>query len=283
MKNFFFMNKSPYRVVSVCVMEILWQCLLLILIFFCQISCSRYQAHPLFTNEEKERYHELFVDMMLYETGIYTLCGDKPVSISLLEDCEEVEDLRYIDRTKEKKYRLIDSWDHWLAKLPELGISKFLFVKKEIEGMPNVYNAFFVNIPATIDVLHRYYDVFVEEVGFHFDPEKIVYEIQDKDSEFWNRAFLLHSHITKGLLHGFEYENATKFADLNPTQMDGQLSNILLPYEEINLYNFNLPFFRYFRKDDPVLAKYKREREKIRKYFKEKSLFDGTIELLRQD
>jgi len=280
MKNLFFTKRPPDSVFQVSSSKKILELSLFILIFFCHLSCTRSVKETSFTSEEKRRYEELFVDLMFYETGIYTLFGEKPITVSLLENSDKKEDPLYIDRSKNTQYILIKSWDLWLEKLKNLPMQNYLFVKKEIKDMPGIYNAFFVNIPATIRVLKEHYPLFKEELGLDFDPETIVYDLQKESSEFWDKAFQIESHISKGLLHGFGKENALKFASLAPDEMDGQLSNILLPYEEISTKNFNLPFFRYFKSPDPILEKYRKDRLKIQEFYQGKDLFDGTLEKL---
>lgn len=231
--------------------------------------------------EEKERYEELFLDLMLYETGIFTLYGDKPITVSLLEQSFAEKNPLYIDRTKKTKYSLIESWDLWVEKFATFNSSKFLFAKKEIPEMKGVYNAFFVNVPATVAILEKYYHEFTKLIGRDFDPKTVVYEISAEKSAFWDKAFELESHMTKGLLHGFEWENSKEFTALKPDEMKGRLSNILLPYEEISVENFNIPFFRYFKEHDPIVEKYKKQRQEIHGFFRGKTLFEGTMELLK--
>lgn len=253
-----------------------------ILTFFYLFSCSMQESSIYFTNKEKEQFEDLFKNLMLAETGIYTLFGLKPITVISLDLFSQStgEENREGYYTIEMKYCLMDSWNRWESKSQKLPIKNFLFFKRKIDLMENGYDGFFVNLVETKKILEQYNSIISEEVGFTFNPNEVMKELQDEDSKFWSAVFQTESHVSKGLLFGASLENAVHFKQMSPEELEGFMSDRLIAYDQISTQNFNIPFFRSYDADDPVIKRYQEAKLRICKYFEKHPFFEGVIQIL---
>ncbi|MCB1084097.1 MAG: hypothetical protein KDK61_07275, partial [Simkania sp.] len=166
---------------------------------------------------------------MIREGGLYTLLGSKPITIFDIESkgVETEEDLliqykefeQFLKRAEEEKnlpeeertafnpqgiqlpsyedykkgweqsYKLSAKklWSSW-EKNHKIIDPKFrLFSRKPDDS--SIKMGIFVNVPNLVYTLHQYQSVFSDRTGITFDIQKVVDEIEDKDSAFWNAVF----------------------------------------------------------------------------------------------
>lgn len=245
-----------------------------------------------YSKEEKVWLTKFFQDLLLRETSIYTLWGSKPmtlITISHYTD-EEVQDY-YNQLSPEEKqnvlvveYDLDENWDRWEKIKDRFPQNRFLLFRRDMTPDEKISNVYLVDTLQTALVIQENYASFRNVVGFDFDPIKVVSEIQNLDSEFWNIA-LNHSAL-HGILFGFGAKNAWAFQwkywskapclkGFHSEDSDSPL------YKSVSMSNFPIPTFVVFN-DREVVGKYKKEREEIRKIYKGKDFVDTTLQRLTE-
>src|SRR3990167_984920 len=128
-------------------------------------------------------------------------------------------------------------------------MSKYILFRRDYIDDGKIANVYLVNILQTALAIQENYAAFRTVVGFDFDPIKIVYEIQDLDSEFWNKT-LKHAGLL-GILLGFGAQNSWifqwKYSDqafcLRDVQQEFSESQ---KKGNASLANFRIPVFAIF-------------------------------------
>ena len=121
--------------------------------------------------------------------------------------------------------------------------------------------------------------MFRNVVGFDFNPIKVVYEIQDLESQFWNKV-LAHSAL-HGILYGFGVKNALafqwKYWEEAPflREASPHASNTFQKRASMN--DFPIPAFAVFN-DHAIVEKYKQERKIIQKLYHGRDFLELTLE-----
>jgi hypothetical protein len=263
-------------------------------------------SHYELTKQEKEVLTDFFDVFLLYEEGIYTLAGTKPVSISPLDRDFSQEKLekwkeKYTTASKKKKQKLkplnsystyTSNYREWEKIKQRLPIHQYLFGTFKLNSKYDVL--VFVNIENTIKVLIRHYEIFHRTLGYDFDPLKIVFEVQNEKSQFWNDIMThKYGHTLLGILLGFGVDNSYFFNwDTQYRESSSPIGEFIrgLPtgfYEKNilkpNYKKFNLPLFRSYGlhpTDKKLIKHYEKERLRIKKLYKGKDAVEVTLNWL---
>ena len=159
------------------------------------------------TKEERVWLQEFFRDLLFKHPGAYTLFGTKPISDSCIyhlteEDRKEMEEyyktLSGEERAqmKKKRYDYDSNYAQWQEIKKRFHIRQYLFGAFSCSSDEKVEILLFVNIEETLRTLLRYYEDFRRILGFEFDPFLVVFEVENRDSKFWNGV--MHSHDLQG-------------------------------------------------------------------------------------
>lgn len=275
---------------------------LLTLIFFVPSCTSKKSAHAIpISKEERVWLEEFFRDLLFKETGVFTLCGTKPVSLCHVYKNkhpitqEEEERLRKegLD-AQPRRYNFDENYEKWLKIKDRFQIRQYLFgafPEPFVAEGDKIETILFVNIEMTLRTLIAYYDNFRRLLGYDFDPFEVVFEVENRDSPFWNAV--LKEHVLTGILVGyglddpwfFQWSMQYKDASGKPGEFIRTLPSGFDTDEEIQHYNaqnFLLPTYRVYgiHQGKEPLQSYKTEREHIKQIYKGKDEVDTTLEWL---
>lgn len=243
---------------------------------------------------------------MIREGGLYVLMGSKPMSTFEIDagypESEEeklrsyqeylgvlnressrsapmpYEDFsRQCDSSFHLHYRHL--WAEWQARRQDNVGPCYLFVARKNPYGEHRESGLFVNIPHTLLTLKKYYQEFAEVNGGLFDPQKVLDEISDERSSFWEKIF--HSNYTKGLLLGYGRKNAFAFswqAENHITTPAVQAEPVCgeLIKQSVTISDLQLPSVQVYSLGDDVLETYKRERTQILNELKGKD-FESVV------
>lgn len=247
-----------------------------------------------FTLSEEERtwLREFFRDLLFKHPGAYTLFGTKPISTSCIyhfseEDKREMEEyyknLSDEERMKlrKKRYNYNANYEKWQKLKSQLHIKQYLFGSFPLSLDESVEVVLFVNIEETLRVLLKYYADFQCVLGYDFNPLEVVFEVEDKNSEFWK--IVMQNHALQGILLGFGQDNAWFFEweakYKNEKNKKGEflssLSARFIENTDIENYspqNLLLPAFISYglHPNKQLIEKYKKEQKQIRSLYKGK-------------
>lgn len=252
------------------------------------------------SEEERQWMDKFFNDLLLESPAMYTIFGTKPMSgitiISASEEewvestkmywqnVEEKEKNKVIQSTLEQ-YRECDlavNWERWVAWKKNHPESPFLFVKYPTDSK-NLFNAYVINAREVVCTMQKYYSLFARELGRDFDPLTETLDFENPDSPFWNAVF--KNHLLQGILYGFGEKNAYLFNQEKQLAERQECPSATHPIEEeetSSIETIRLPIFRSYDlplEKDPVIVKYKKERDLIRTKLKKKNL---TIECVNK-
>lgn len=226
----------------------------------------------------------------------------------------EKEEKAYLIADEDFIYNIEDLWDKWEKIQSRFPLNKrFLLVKREwstdswkklFPSCREVYDIFFVDVLKTARIIQENYELFRHAVGYDFDPLEVVFELENKNSNFWDSLSGEEGwrYATLwGLLYGFGKENSFSYTwkgrhtkEPNRTEkeklwaisLQAQSSCKSRPSRDdkgaFTISNFTIPIFKSFNENDPVVAKYEAEREKIRQRYKGKDFVAFTLELLTE-
>ncbi len=247
-------------------------------------------------------------NVMIREDGIYVLMGSKPMSSFPIEDggFPETEDetktsyelyLSEIQAGNLKETPVCYEefaegcqslvhlhhrklWNLVQDRLKEYVGPRYRFVVRKNPFGLRRRAGLFINVPNAILTLKRYYDEFERLYGRPFEPEHIVDEIADEESDFWTKVF--SSNYFQGVLFGYGCQNSNEFdwrmknALYSPRlEIEGQELEPLIK-KEINIRDLRLPNISVYSFADRKLEKYRRERERIVKELEGKD-FEQTV------
>jgi hypothetical protein len=254
------------------------------------------------SQEEKMWLKEFFRDLLFKTPGAYTLFGTKPISTSCIyllteEDKQKMDDYYWTlpeeerSKLRRRRYDYDKNYEKWKQIKDRFPIRQYLFGSFLLPMDDKVELVIFVNIEETLRTLLKYYGDFRRVLGRDFDPLQVVFEVEDRSSEFWN-AVIRH-HSLQGILLGFGRDNAWFFEwDLKYERERNQIGEFLasLPMtpvgdEEIENYgphNFSLPIFTSYGlyPDKALIEGYKKERERIRSLYKGRDEVDVALNWL---
>lgn len=259
------------------------------------------------TEEEKVWLREFFHDLLFEDHGAYVLYGTKPASLSCIsqpmteeeyaqtklwiESLSAKEKETYKVRTRET-YDFYENFQKWEKIKGRFPIRQYLFGKFPSSRDEKTEYLLFLNIEETLRTLLKYYGDFKRVLGYDFDPFQVVFDIENRDSKFWNTV--LDNAIPLGILLGYGRDNAyffkwrVTYGGIKDTQgifMDSlkrqfyEEPNILYP----NPQHFVLPIFASFGlypNDKQLIDKYKQEQKKIKNLYKGRDEVDVALEWL---
>jgi len=206
-------------------------------------------------------------------------------------------------------YDFYELWKVWEKIESRFPLSdKFLLVRKERRVLPwdrdqvdEAFDIYFINTQSAARVMQENYEAFKQVSGRDFDPVSLVLEIKDSGSEFWGkmcgREGVKYCHLW-GLLYGFGETNSCSYLRRcshfkeSPESQQEAVENLkskpsytlLVPTEPhaFTTHKFSIPAFASFSKNDPMIARYKKERSEIRKIYWGKDFVDVTLSYLTQ-
>lgn len=269
------------------------------LFFACDKPHQNALAKPVVINQEDRQWmSKFFKDLLLDEHGIFTLMGSKPLTLIILSHYTDEEIQAYYDGLTEEekknghiieKYDLPENWEKWEKMSSLFPMKRFMLFKSDLYEDPNATFVFFVDVLKTAMVIQENYEIFQKAVGFDFNPVEVVLEMKNKGSQFWGKVN--GNSFLWGILFGYGKANAfafhwkhfdhTKmsenfFESLNPTFSEQPLRGKV----EITLKNFQIPAFVSFDDNDPIIDRYKKERERIQDIYKSRDFLDFTLQRL---
>lgn len=262
---------------------------------FC--ACSKVGHKNELLTEEEIWMRRFFEHLLLDNHGIYTLWGSKPMirfemclytdeDLSKLQD--EVEENENVETIIIENYDFPENWKKWEKVRDRFEIGQFLLFKKDNPDDPNLPLIFFVNIFETACVIQENYMFFKKYFGEDFDSLEVVFELQDNFSKFWDVVFERSELV--GLLYGFGLRNSLCFNwkyrenKINIQKFSNSLSfkfsNKIKNYGSATINTISLPVFPEFDPNSSMIHKYKAEREKIKKIYKNQNFVACTLSRL---
>jgi hypothetical protein len=186
----------------------------------------------------------------------------------------------------------IQQWDKVKDRIK---MYNYLIVTRPHFSGPFSRSLYFVNITSTIAVFQKHYPLFKEIMGSDFDPLDAIYNLEDPTSLFWDK--ITKNYLAYGLLFGFGEENSYFFnywcrEGIDKKRDARQPYFTYAPFDDYdnhrwlcwlncNYQNFPLPVFRHFE-NDPIIEKYKQERERIKKMYRGKDPLVVTLQRLTE-
>jgi len=242
---------------------------------------------------------------MIRECGLYVLMGSKPmVSFSVKSGIPETEEEykehypRYISYLKEnhpkdtipsyEEYKnaseenayMLDArlWENWKAKMKDYVGPNFQFVVRKMPFGEGNVEGLFLNKCSTLYLLTRYYREFEQVYGASFEPKKVLNEISEENSGFWECVF--RNHYTQGLLFGYGPRNSYFFdwQSENNFPFPRRFFQDVVPFvnKKIKVSDLRLPIISMYFLGDDVLENYKLQRQEILAEFANKD-FETTV------
>jgi hypothetical protein len=271
----------------------------LLSIFLFTLSCSKSPSSSKnsTTPDEKIWLEKFFKDLLLEESGIYTLWGTKPITAFEMclytpEELKKIQE-KSLRGTKQetvvfRDYNFPENWKKWEEISDRYNVQKYMLFKKDNPDDPKLPMIFFVNILEAALTIQNNYHLFRKEVGYDFDSLDEVFDIENPDSKFWEKVF--NNSKLMGILYGFGIKNASCFhwkfrkrQKKNPFFLKAlhyRFSDTLLHPNLSSINLFSLPIFSSFSDDDEILEKYKLEKKKIEKAYKNRDFVQVTLEKL---
>ena len=259
------------------------------------------------TSEKSEDL--LFLEnVMIREGGLYVLMGSKPmvsfdVKSSNPETIEEYQKhleyvkIKYpknrietfeeykISNRLDKHIQYSELWENWRTKMKNYVGPHFQFVtrrypfgenrseRRNLEGL-------FINNCSLLYVLTAHYAEFEKVFGMPFDPKKVLDDISNINSTFWERVF--RDQYTQGLLFGYGSRNSFNFSwqieNDFPFAIRYFQDIVPLLKKQVKVSDLRLPPISLYFLGDSVLESYKLQREKILEEFKGED-FESTVKL----
>lgn len=270
-----------------------------LLSIFSFTACSKGSKEKQFDLSEKDRIwlDKFFKELLLEESGIFTLWGSKPmVSFEVcLYSPEELRLLQSEENLLEMNEKVVitnydfpENWKKWEIFRNSLDVNRFLlFMKKDPED-PKLPIVYFINILEMALTIEKNYPLFRKSVGRDFDSLNVIYEMEEEGSEFWEIVF--NDSTLMGLLYGFGLENALafhwKYRNNHPceTALSSHLyytfNDLPANQGEASLRTFSIPIFASFSSEDPVVKKYLFEKKSIQEMYKHQDFVELTLKRL---
>lgn len=236
---------------------------------------------------QRDKIKEFFQEFLLEHGAAYTLFGSKSVTVEdLVEFSEEKKQelQQYLAEHPEIEYILVDrkleeGWEEWKKDSSHCLSEDYILT--EIELL-NSRTLVFLNVPLTISTLINYYTEFKQVVGCDFNPTEVVEQLREGKEEIWRK--LLVNCKTLGILAGYGYQNAKLFENqLKGGQVICHPSENNDPRLKAECYlndiPFRIPIFVMLDENESrtLVAKYKQEREQIKKCYLGKDFLDVTL------
>ena len=264
-----------------------------------------------FNTSEKSEELVFLENVMIREGGLYVLMGSKPmvsfdVRSGIPETAEEYQKhleyakIKYpedrietfeeykISNRLDKHIQYSELWEDWETKMKNYVGPHFQFVTRRYPFGENLserrnLEGLFINNCSLLYVLTVHYSEFEKVFGAPFEPKKVLEEISDLNSIFWERAF--RNQYTQGLLFGYGSRNSFNFSwqiennfpfAIRFFQDISLLIKTKFDKKKVNVSDLLLPPISLYFLGDPVLESYKLQRKEILKEFKGKD-FESTV------
>lgn len=263
------------------------------------VSC-RHETRRQEGSDENQLLTDFFKQILIYDSGIYTLWGSKPITFIDMSEISQEEINKWLaDMSEEEKknnilhedLNLKEGWNKWKQVSCQFPMKKYMLFESNLFGSSDDPVIVFVNILKTATVIEDNYELFKRKMGFDFHPLEVTLEIKNNTSSFWRAVFNNHSDLM-GIILGFGKENSTIFhwknfdhpqsCDLFCENLSYRGSNERAGYIAPTIEDLELPGFIYFDVDNEVKEKYEREREKIQKIYKNKDFLKVTLDKLTE-
>lgn len=245
---------------------------------------------------DKSRIEKFLKHVMIEEYGVYTLLGSKPMTtfalIPIIDEVEKREIYESMNAQFKKsipfeKFKPIPAdnrklWNDWrMVEKKYLG-EQFVFIEDESWG-----GGLFINIPAVIYILEKYYDDFSKITCQAFDPMKAVHEIGLSSSSFWSE--IKKSHYLLGLLLGFGEKNAKYFQWENEGKIKHMYRHSSCDFigltgkapQDLSIEDLDIPAFIVYQPVDEQVEKFRLEREKFLQIYKDQDFAELTMQFLK--
>jgi hypothetical protein len=238
---------------------------------------------------------EFFDELIDQSPVVFTVLGSKPVSAITIDVSTQEEMLLQNQKLIEalpskRKYKalrdihdyysqgnLLSHWEKWMELKKDRECQNYLF-RLQPTYSPMYVDGLIANSAEVIRVLIEHYEIFSKELALQFDPIKVVLEFEDGDSSFWNTVF--QSHYLQGILFGYGVANAYLFSEYIEKSEQQEFSLRSFRFNARKKYGISLPRFRSYFIDDPVVEKYRLEREQIAARLKENTFAPYLFGLL---
>lgn len=251
----------------------------------------------LFSKEESQKLKRFFDLLLLREYGVYVLFGSKPLVTAWVSLASDEESQAYYDNLTEEQKKMVFpaeniNWADWEAVKDRIPLNNYVLFKRKTPD-PLVDEIVFANRQNIIVELTTDYRLFKNIVGYDFSPEKVVFELEDPSSKFWNTIFSYK--LSYGLICGYGKINSYFFQwwiagrnARNPqianfwenTPFGPKESKKFIEFQENPSYeNVLIPPFRSVE-NDQVARRYERERKKIIALYKNKNPLAVTLKKL---
>lgn len=261
------------------------------------------------SEEERIWLREFFHDLLFEDPGAYVLYGSKPMSWSCIQkaltDEEKIQmEMWYSSLINEEKakyrvrkrdrYDFHANFQKWQKIKDRFPIKQYLFgIFPPRFGPDGPESLLFINVEMTLKTLLKYYEDFRRVLGFDFDPIQAVFDIENKESKFWNGV--MQNDALIGILLGFGRDNAWFFEwqmqhekehnkigsfvkSLPLISSEDEKNEIFCP----NSQHFMLPIFNIYglHSNTKLIEQYKKEREWIKSLYRGRDQVDVTLEWL---
>lgn len=247
--------------------------------------------------EEKIWLQEFFRDLLFNSPGAYTLYGTKPMSISSLDHSTQedkkkaYEEYLLLSKEEKEKYTLkrcnfTVNYEKWVKIKNRFPITQYLMgvfcspYEKKSELV------LFLNVETTIKTIINHYEDFRCLLGLDFDPMEVVFEVEDRNSQFWNKV--LRQHTLLGILLGFGRSNSWFFEWGQRKNKNAFFQSLPVRITEEGIIEnygpqkFSLPVFLHYglHDDELLIEKYKKERKEIKDLYRGKDEINLALEWL---
>lgn len=272
----------------------LWIVFFAIVLFL--VSCSKTESSRRFSLEDRAWIEKFLKDVMLDESGIYTLFGSKPLTrFPVFSYSEEEYREAYAAMSEEERknalvlysYDLPKNWKKWQQFQALFPSGRYVLFEQTIPDTSKEFMICFADLAKVAVCLEKYYPIFQRVTKQDFNPLQEALFLQE-GSPFWDTVFT--DSVLVGILYGYGEENSLLFswkhsASLEiPTHFREMLRFHFSNKKERtmqNLDDFDLPVFASFSDlQDPIIERYKRERNEIQQLYKDKDFVNFTLEKL---
>jgi hypothetical protein len=184
-----------------------------------------------------------------------------------------------------EEYDIYENWEKWASWKKKNIKSMFQFSLRPTKD-PHFFMAYIINTEEVIRTLQEYHDLFRKELKMEFDPKSAVLEFEDLSSIFWKKV--LSNHYLCGILYGYGERNSYFFsyemAHKNSFVKKSKPSPV--NFHDVTMDNIKLPAFTSYSEafeEDPITIKYKKERENIQAYLKDKNFLEEVLKKLSRN
>jgi hypothetical protein len=103
--------------------------------------------------------------------------------------------------------KIDETWKDWIRLSDKIKLTNYVLREIKLKHSSKKESLLvFINIKNTALTLEKYYNDFEKAVGYHFDPLKVVLELERGKQDFWE--IIVCDKKLLGILLGYGYENA---------------------------------------------------------------------------